>query len=102
MTRHGFPAANTPAGNDFVTTLLAPTTVSSPISTPGRTIAPPPIPRRGELRIRGDVQFAPQHLVALSDHAVARAFSWSPRAARTERHRLPSPDALWQRAVGSP
>jgi len=43
MTRHGFPAANTPSGMSLVTTLPAPMTVFEPIFTPGQMIAPPPI-----------------------------------------------------------
>ena len=43
MTRHGFPAANTPDGMFFVTTLPAPMTVPSPMVTPGRTTVCPPI-----------------------------------------------------------
>ena len=42
FTRHGLPAANTPAGMSFVTTLPAPMTVFEPIFTPGQMIAPPP------------------------------------------------------------
>src|SRR3954454_13486096 len=42
MIRHGFPAANTPAGMSLVTTLPAPITVFGPIFTPGQMIAPPP------------------------------------------------------------
>ena len=38
MTRHGFPAANTPEGISFVTTLPAPITVLLPIVTPGRIV----------------------------------------------------------------
>ena len=41
-TRHGLPAATTFAGRLRVTTDPAPTTVFSPIDTPGQTIAPPP------------------------------------------------------------
>ena len=43
MTRHGLPAAMTPLGTSRVTTLPAPITVLSPIVTPGKMIAPPPI-----------------------------------------------------------
>src|SRR5690606_34926619 len=43
MTRHGFPAANAPAGTSRVTTLPAPMTLLDPMVTPGRTFAPPPI-----------------------------------------------------------
>ena len=43
ITLHGLPAAITPAGIDFVTTLPAPITVLSPIVTFGHIIAPPPI-----------------------------------------------------------
>jgi hypothetical protein len=42
ITRQGFPAANTPAGISFVTTLPAPMTDRSPILTPGQTMTPPP------------------------------------------------------------
>src|SRR5205807_7379960 len=42
MTRHGFPAANTPSGMSFVTTLPAPITDLEPTFTPGQMIAPPP------------------------------------------------------------
>ena len=42
MTRHGLPAANTPAGMSRVTTLPAPITVPDPIVTPGQMIPPPP------------------------------------------------------------
>src|SRR5262245_23504605 len=42
MTRHGFPAAKTPAGIGRVTTLPAPITVRSPMLTPGQMTAPPP------------------------------------------------------------
>jgi len=41
-TRHGLPAANTPAGRSRVTTLPAPMTHRGPIVTPGQMIAPPP------------------------------------------------------------
>ena len=39
----GFPATTTPAGTSRVTTLPAPTMLSSPTVTPGSTIAPAPI-----------------------------------------------------------
>ena len=42
MTRHGFPAANTPSGMSLVTTLPAPMTDFEPIFTPVQMIAPPP------------------------------------------------------------
>src|SRR5690606_9050897 len=42
-TRAGFPATTTSAGTSRVTTLPAPTTARSPMVTPGRMIAPPPI-----------------------------------------------------------
>src|SRR5581483_5185184 len=42
MTRAGTPPATTPAGRSRATTPPAPTTVSSPIVTPGQTITPPP------------------------------------------------------------
>src|SRR5262245_51118205 len=42
ITRHGFPAANTPSGMSLVTTLPAPTTERAPTLTPGQMIAPPP------------------------------------------------------------
>ena len=41
-TLAGDPTATTPAGRSRVTTAPAPTTVFSPIVTPGHTIAPPP------------------------------------------------------------
>src|SRR5436305_195328 len=41
-TLAGAPNATTPAGRSRVTTAPAPTTVSSPIVTPGQTMAPPP------------------------------------------------------------
>ena len=43
MTRHGLPAANTPAGMSRVTTLPAPITARSPMVTPGQMTTPPPI-----------------------------------------------------------
>ena len=49
ITRHGLPAATTPAGMSFVTTLPAPMTVPSPIVTPGQMIAPPPIQTSGPI-----------------------------------------------------
>src|SRR5450631_1487621 len=42
MTRAGFPTARTFAGRPLVTTAPAPTTVFSPIVTPGQTMTPPP------------------------------------------------------------
>ena len=47
-TRAGFPTTSARAGTSFVTTAPAPTNASSPISTPGHRIAPPPTraPRR--------------------------------------------------------
>ena len=42
ITRAGTPAATTPGGKSRVTTAPAPTTVSSPIVTPGQTTTPPP------------------------------------------------------------
>lgn len=41
-TRHGLPAAITPEGISFVTTLPAPMMVSSPIVTPASTFTSPP------------------------------------------------------------
>jgi hypothetical protein len=41
--RAGFPATVAPSGTSRVTTLPAPTMALSPIRTPGRMIAPPPI-----------------------------------------------------------
>ncbi len=43
MTLHGFPAARVFAGMSWVTTDPAPIVVLSPIVTPGKIIAPPPI-----------------------------------------------------------
>ena len=47
-TRAGLPTTSARGGTSFVTTAPAPTNASSPISTPGQRIAPPPIraPRR--------------------------------------------------------
>lgn len=42
-TRAGLPKAVAPAGMSRVTTLPAPISASSPMLTPGRMIAPPPI-----------------------------------------------------------
>ena len=42
ITRHGFPAANTPAGMSRVTTLPAPMTLSEPMVTPPITRTPAP------------------------------------------------------------
>src|SRR5690606_12440620 len=42
IARHGLPTATQLAGRSLVTTLPAPTTVFSPMLTPGQTIAPPP------------------------------------------------------------
>lgn len=42
ITRAGLPTATTPAGRSRTTTAPAPTTVSSPMVTPGHTITPPP------------------------------------------------------------
>ena len=42
MTRAGLPTATTLAGRSRVTTEPAPTTVFSPMETPGQTIEPPP------------------------------------------------------------
>src|SRR5437773_702665 len=48
MTRAGLPTTTARGGTSFVTTAPAPTKASSPISTPGQRIAPPPTraPRR--------------------------------------------------------
>jgi hypothetical protein len=43
LTRAGLPKAVAPAGTSRLTTLRAPTTVSSPLETPGRMIAAAPI-----------------------------------------------------------
>ena len=42
MTRAGLPTATTFAGRSRTTTAPAPTTVFSPIVTPGQTMTPPP------------------------------------------------------------
>jgi hypothetical protein len=42
-TRAGLPKAVAPAGTSRVTTLPVPTSASSPMETPGKMIAPPPI-----------------------------------------------------------
>src|ERR1700749_611829 len=42
ITRQGFPAARTPSGMSFVTTLPALMTERAPTRTPGQMIAPPP------------------------------------------------------------
>ena len=60
ITRHGLPAANTPAGTSRVTTLPAPITARAPMVTPGRMIAPPPTQTS-----------APHHAVEVEEHALA-------------------------------
>jgi hypothetical protein len=71
ITRHGLPAANTPAGTSRVTTLPAPITARAPMLTPGRMIAPRNT--RSPSSIERVVQLARQHFFAFGQ---GRQLKW--------------------------
>jgi DNA-binding NtrC family response regulator len=65
-TRHGFPTARTFGGRSRTTTLPAPTTVFSPMLTPGQTIAPPPSQTPSPI-VTGSASSSPEFRVAASN-----------------------------------
>ncbi len=78
MTRAGLPTATTFAGRSFVTTAPAPTTVFSPIVTPGHTTTPPPSQTLSPMTIG----FAASHLSRRGPGSVGcvgvRSWTWVP------------------------
>ncbi len=69
-TRQGLPAAITPAGTSFVTTLPAPITEPAPTVTPGHRIAPPPIQTSSPI-VTGAADSSPRARVVTSSGWVA-------------------------------